>query len=90
MKRRVYSTSEFETMISAANSWESVKHHLAGTIKYHQNGALLGEIKEQVSSELFKDGHHGAATHLNCLIERLLEELANAKEEIEFLSKNLN
>lgn len=90
MKRKVYSTEDFNSIVSSANTWESVSHHLKEMMKYHPSAELLCNLKEEVSNELFKDGHYGAATHFNCLLERLLDELSNSKLEIEFLSKNLN
>lgn len=88
MSRTIFKVEDFGPVVSAANSWESVTHHLEETAKYHTYSDLFKEIREAVSTELFNDGHHGAATHLNCLIDRLLEELGNAKEEIEFLANN--
>lgn len=89
MSRTIFKVEDFNSVVSSANAWESVKHHLDEMLKYHTGGALLKELKEQVSKDLFEDGHHGAATHFNCLIERLLDELISSKEEVEFLSNNL-
>lgn len=88
MSRTIFKVEDFGPVVSAANAWESFKYHIDEAIKYHEHGALLEEIRNEVSANLFKEGHFSAAIHANCLVERLLEELALAKEEIAFLANN--
>ena len=90
MTRRYFKTDDFGPVVSAANAWESFKEQMAHKEKYHEYGGILATLRQSVSNELNEMGCNSAATHMGELVDRLLEELGQAKEEIEFLAKNCN